>query len=398
MRTFLTTLAVIATLTICGSSVVAQTGCITGWVIDETGHRREHIKVEAIKMGMGWTHHQAWTEANGRFQILAVPPAEYQIVSGDAEGPYPNYANSFFYGTPELHLSVTASDKCQDVVVHVGPKAAKLNLSIVDAITKRPINQPAVELRRPDSSGLHTGAPGGKVNVPSLTDFQLKLKAVGYEESALIELPALRPEEVRDLTIELQPALEGCIAGSVVGEDNLPMAGAKVIAHLRTRSSLNDDQPVVTDSRGRFQINKIEVGPYYVYAQKISAGYLGTESVAFLTISANPPCSEVALKIGLKAARLRIKAIDAKTGKEISQIHTGYGNEERRSTYSSFVERLPGNVALVEPLSKLSVQIYADGYQENVKTVYFGPLAPDEQKDITVELQPLMSSAASPPH
>jgi hypothetical protein len=395
MIVVLNALAAISTLGFCATSAVAQTGCITGWVIDETGHPREHIKVEAAKMGGSSIHHQAWTEMNGRFQILGLPPANYEIVSGDAEGPYPNRANSFFYGTPELYLSVTASATCENVVVHVGPKTARLNLSVLDAITKQPIDQPMVEIWRIKSGGgLFTGAPAGTLIVPSLAELQLKLQAVGYQKSAPINLPTFRPEEVRELTVELQPAMKGCIAGSVLGEDNLPVAGAKVIALIRNRGSHNEEHSVVTDAEGRFQINNLEVGPYYVYAAKVSAGYLGTQSGGDLNLSVTSPCIEVPLKIGLKAARLRLKAIDAKTGKEIPQIHTGYNNEERRSTYSPFVERQTGNFALVEPLRKLSVQIYADGYEENGKSVYFGPLAPDEQKDIVVELQPLDGSSS----
>jgi hypothetical protein len=393
---FLSTLATVPTLGFCATSAVAQTGCITGLVTDETGHPLGHVKVEAVKMGGSSTHHQAWTEANGRFQIPGLPPVKYEIVSGDSGGPYPNHANSFFYGIPELYLSITASDKCEDVVIHVGPKVAKLNLSVLDAITKRPIEQPRIELWRASGGGLFTGTTGGKLSVPSQTELSLRVQAVGYDESLSIKLPGFRPEEVRDLSVELQPAMRGCIAGSVIGEDNLPLTDAQIIPHLSTRSSLNDDHPVVTDSHGRFQMNNLEVGPYYIYAQKISAGYLGTDGVVFLTLPSNPPCSEVVLKIGLKAARLRVKAIDAKTAKEILQIHTDYGNEERRSTYSSFVERLTGNVALVEPFRKLSVQITADGYEENGKSVYFGPLAPDEEKTITVELQP--SLGPSVPH
>jgi len=56
---------------------VAQTGCITGLVIDESGHPREHIKVEAQKPGGGWTRHETWTDANGRFQIRDLPPTAY---------------------------------------------------------------------------------------------------------------------------------------------------------------------------------------------------------------------------------------------------------------------------------------------------------------------------------
>lgn len=399
MIIFLNTLATIATLGFWATSAVAQSGCVSGWVIDETGHPLEHIKVEAVKMGGSWTHHQAWTEANGKFQILNVPPAKYEIVSGEAEGPYPNHADSFFYGTPELYLSVKASSTCENVVVQLGPKAAKLNLLVLDAITKQPIERPMVELWRTNSGGgLSTVAPKGKINVPSLTELQLKLQAIGYEKSAPIKLPAFHPEEVRELTVELQPATKGCIAGSVVAEDNLPVTGAQVIPRIRNRGSFNEDHSVVTDSQGRFQINNLEVGPYHVHAAKISAGYLGSQNGIDLNLSVDSPCIEVALKIGLKAARLRLTAIDAKTQKEIAQIHTGYNNEERSTFSSSLVERLPGNVALVEPLRKLSVQIYADGYEENGKAVYFGPLAPDEQKDITVELQPVANSSVSSPH
>src|SRR5262249_4239559 len=124
MMRVLSTLATVSTLVICTASAVAQTGCITGLVIDEAGCPQEHINVEARGT---WTHYQTWTNSNGEFQIQGVPPAKYGIISGEADGPYPNYANSFFYGTADLLLSVAASGQCEHVVVHLGPATARLN-------------------------------------------------------------------------------------------------------------------------------------------------------------------------------------------------------------------------------------------------------------------------------
>ena len=61
-RVMLIVLSTFGTLVICTTSAVAQTGCITGLVIDETGRPRKHIKVEAVGT---WAHYQAWTDANG---------------------------------------------------------------------------------------------------------------------------------------------------------------------------------------------------------------------------------------------------------------------------------------------------------------------------------------------
>jgi hypothetical protein len=373
-------------------TVQGQTGCVAGAVIDENSHPLANMNVEAL--GLGLNTKQTQTGSDGRFQIDGLTPNQYRIMVGDRQGPYPNHASQFYYGKPAPEVLVTSSDICQLVAVKLGPKVAKLNLAVLDAITKQTIDEPMVELLRAEGSGIETVAPGGKLIVPSNVELQLKLQAVGYEKSASIKLPAFYPEEIRALTVELRPAAKGCLSGSVTGEDNLPVAGAKVVPRIGSRGSFNEDHSVLTGGDGRFQINELELAPYHVYVEKVSAGYLGTQSVVEVNLSSQSPCTELPLKIGVKAARLRIVAIDAKTRKEISQIHTAYANEERSSTYSSIVERLPGNLALVEPLRKLSVTIYADGYEEDGKRFFIGPLAPNEMKDITVELQPLKPRTA----
>src|SRR5215831_1864449 len=360
MFVFLKIFATVAALSLCSTWAVAQTGCITGLVIDENGHPREHIKVEAQKMGMSWTHHETWTEANGRFQIRDLPPSEHAIVTGEAEGPYPNYANSFFYGTTELRVSVGASDACEDVVVHIGPATARLNLWVLDAVTKQPIKVPVVHLTRPKAGGLFRPSPGGEVTVPSMTELQMQLDAVGYLRSASMKLSPFQPGEVRDLSVELQPAQRACIAGYVTDEDGVPVAGARVRPQITNRGSFNEDHSVLTDAKGRFQVDDLEAGPYRVHAAKKSEGYLGTQNGVEVNLSSSWPCIEVALKIGLKAARVRFLVVDAKTGKEIASIRTGFSGQGD-ADYFSLVERLPeGKVSLVQPLRRLAVEIYAD--------------------------------------
>src|SRR5437660_365718 len=126
-------------LILCTTAAAAQTGCITGLVLDEGGKPRENMKVEARKPGFSWLPTQARTDANGRFQILGVPPDRYEIVV--------DQGTTFYYGKPEPHATVTDSEKCESVVIRLGPDTATLNLSVLDAITKQPIDLPTFEFR-----------------------------------------------------------------------------------------------------------------------------------------------------------------------------------------------------------------------------------------------------------
>src|SRR5205807_7660538 len=225
----------ISALILCGTGAFAQAGCITGLVLDEGGRPRESMNVEARKPGFSWSPMQARTDANGRFQILGVTPDRYEIVA--------DQGTTFYYGKPDPHVTVTDSGKCESVVIRLGPGTATLNLSVLDAVTKEPIDLPTFEFRRPDQSGLLTQLKGHEVRVPSLVELKLELQAVGYEKSQ-VKSPSFYPGEVRGLSIELQPAKKGCIAGNVTGEDNFPAAGAEVKPMIADRGSINEDHSV----------------------------------------------------------------------------------------------------------------------------------------------------------
>src|SRR5262249_29887567 len=177
--------------------------------------------------------------------------------------------------------------------------------------------------------------------------------------------------------------------GSVTDENNTPVVEAKVSPLITNRGMFNEDHSVLTDAKGRFQINDLEAAPYRIYAAKPSDGYLGTQNRIDVNRSSSRPCFQAALKMGVKGARSKFVVVDATTRKEIPHIRTGF-SVQGDVDYLSIVERLRGGkVAWVPPLHKLGVEIYADGYEAG-KMVYIDPLAPDEQKDISLELQRIM--------
>jgi hypothetical protein len=136
----------------------------------------------------------------------------------------PDQGTYFLYGKPEPRVVVTASDKCQEVIIRLGPDPAILKLSVLDAITKQTIESLPLEFRKPDLSGLWTQLRGHEIAVPALVDLTLELQAVGYEKSR-VKLPSFYPKEIRELSVELHPAEKGCIAGNVTGADNFPVSG-----------------------------------------------------------------------------------------------------------------------------------------------------------------------------
>jgi len=387
-------LAIILSAGFSAISAVAQTGCITGTVFDDTGAPLSKINVEAQKLVViNPPRITVQTDANGKFEMRDIPAARYEVSVDDYWRNYPGtYSSMFFYGKANPQITVAVSDICEDVVLRVGPQAAKLQLKVYDAITREPIQKPTVNMRR---SGEHdsfsTWVPDQKVLVPSLAELQLEVQAAGYEKSAPMTL-AFQPGEVRELSLDLQPAARGCLTGAVVDAANTPMPGVRI----STGNGIGGEYFAITDAEGKFKIGELNLGPHSVWAGEPSAGYEQTlvrpsaEQNSYVKILPGQ-CRDISIKLVQKAARLRVNAIDAVTGKSLP--HTDFVLTAPRMTSGG---QLLGDVILAPPLMDLTIEIRVPGYEQD-KRVNIGTLAPDEEKEITIALQPLVTSSAVKP-
>lgn len=378
--------AIILLIAFFAVGAVAQTGCITGVVLDDTGNPLSKINVEAQKLvQINPPRITTQTDANGKFEMHDVPAARYTVGVNDVKRNYPGSGSMFLYGKADPQITVTVSDVCENVVLRLGPPAARLKLSVEDAITREPIKEPTVLMLR---SGQHdrfsTWAPNHEVLVPSLAEFQLEVQAAGYEKAAPMTL-ALQPGEVRELSFDLQPAPKGCLAGTVVDGENTPVPEVRI----STGNGVGGEYSATTDSEGKFKIGELNVGSHTVYAEKPSAGYIIGPSLdqdRRVKVSAGV-CNDISIKLGPKAARLRVSVIDAVTGKLLP--HTDFVLTAPRMISGG---QLFGDIVLAPPQVDLTIEIRVTGYEQD-KRVNIGVLAPSEEKEITIPLQPLATSA-----
>jgi carboxypeptidase family protein len=201
----------------------------------------------------------------------------------------------------------------------------------------------------------------------------------------------------------------GLVRGEVVDDAGAPVAGAQVsVDAMDGMQRLSPVRMAETDKRGHFLIGNLELGSYKVFAKKESAGYADMAFAFYshqvfttVTLMANAPAADVALKVGPKAGVLLGTVTDNATKQPIATTFTlrrvGAPDE-----WISVGQRSDYRV-LVPASTKISLEISATGY----KTWYYGgdsdpakrpPILLESGKEMTldVRLEPEIRPANAP--
>ena len=131
----------------------AQSGCIAGQVLDDSGSplpqmhvtvRRQIILSVALPILM----------KTGGSSYSDLPAGSYRIFSRNENLGYTFSNNTDFSGTvEELQVVVPASADCAQVRMRREPRAGKLRLKLTDLFTGKEIEKPEANFRRVD--GFH---------------------------------------------------------------------------------------------------------------------------------------------------------------------------------------------------------------------------------------------------
>ena len=191
----------------------SNAGTIKGRVLDANGKAVSAAEVHVLKSDfISGKIQTVYTNNEGVFSIKGLAAGTYTISVSKAEDGYVDSSSPFFSGglIPPTQVNVNAQTTAE-VVTQLGPKAAKLVGRVVDASTRKPIDNlhdVQITLRRVDnpeysySTGLDSD---GQFNilVPSVP-VTIEVSASGYAKKNLKALQ-LRQQEVRRIDISLRP-------------------------------------------------------------------------------------------------------------------------------------------------------------------------------------------------
>jgi len=182
-----------------------QMGCITGSVVDQQGAPVAGARIQTSAGGGNFDRRIPWktTDAKGRFRIDGAQPGGYAIFT-QAEG-YSLPGNQQDGSVTDV--TVPSGSACADVAIKLGPRAAKLSVKVIDAVTQTPLEDAEVWAA---GNFVHAGGWSQKVGadptpVPALTQFNVYAHAAGYLNAQALTILPMQPEQTQQITIALQP-------------------------------------------------------------------------------------------------------------------------------------------------------------------------------------------------
>jgi len=382
----------------------AQTGCLTGSVIDNAGQ-----PVKGIRITVGdnvWTTAQVSPEPHsdesGQFRIEGIPAGKYTANAFNDQLGYPGI------WWPVRHISIEASALCANITFNLHSRAAKLKLIVTDATTNKPISNILLDVFPGEQQGLWLPVEpllsyGLPPQVPSLVKVRLVVTAKGYSSSEFV-FSSLAPGETREIVAKLSPKRLGCISGVVVDGNDSPVPGAKISPRFTGRGYAGDvAQPVVADDSGKFSFENLRPGEYMLWPEKESdgfstnwTGWRGQVDLQKVTVEPGGACQEVRLNMGARGALMRVRAMDEETHEPLLNIQVNFWNAEDAHQGGSIAGD-PRDVYefLVPSHTNFILQVRSQGYRPS-EPMRMGPFFPSETKDVTVPLKHEATSSPAP--
>jgi len=204
-------------------NVTHSSGTIAGRVLDAGWQpvSGAQVLVERSDIPMGKLPF-VYTDEQGKFLIKDLATGTYMVyVAKEEDGYPPTYSAFHFVGPVDIpRITIDAQHVTPEVIIQMGPKAARVIGRIVDAITKKPIENAQIILRRIDNTDYsYLTGPNQleekgafKILVPSVP-FTIKVSAPGYEDwyyggnDSKEKAGALKlaPNTTKELLISLRP-------------------------------------------------------------------------------------------------------------------------------------------------------------------------------------------------
>jgi hypothetical protein len=159
-----------------------------------------------------------------------------------------------------------------------------------------------------------------------------------------------------------------------------------VQANLATESVWRESPGKTTGKDGRFRFDSLQPGSYTVFAHAAALGYFlaqNDENSAHASVLPGPGCVDITVKLGVKAAQLKLTVLDAVTRQPIKDYVATVEEEVGGGTSTFKVKQDP---VMVPSLKRLSVSANAPGYRP--ERLMLAPLQAEETRQLTIALLP----------
>lgn len=162
------------------------------------------------------------------------------------------------------------------------------------------------------------------------------------------------------------------IRGIVLDGAQAPIRDAKVRLMDIRKVGEGIIRYVYSDSSGKFTIDHVPPGTYFVYAQKTQNGY-GDPAFAFFSSGA-PPSPEVKIlnedqnfdvivNLGMPGGHLNVSLIDGDSGMPVSKARYRLSLAKNPAIYISSSATEDGEISTPAPAEPLNLTINAPGYK-----------------------------------
>ena len=366
----------------------AQTGCIKGKALDTKGSPiRLDVIFRTVDQSFGG---EGGISSEGDFEIDDLPAGTYLLVTSDEAKADRDQID---WSSAE-RVRVTEGDSCSFVTLRKAPRG-RLLFHATNALTGEKIEGVDGAFRFDKSRRWRGEADRDEMQVPPSANLELQLSAHGYENSDIQQISPLHPGETREIAVVLRPVPLGCLTGTVMDQQGVPVPGVRVQPSLRHDDLHSAVEDKSTNKKGQFKFDGLQPGDYFVFTHAESVGYVEQHGEFHgITVAPGTGCATITLRLAPKAAKLRFKVVDAVTQLAIQDAtvwaSASHGNGKTATFWTS---KALENPMLVPSFEQFQLFAGAKGYQTDA--VDISPLQPEEIREITIHLQPKRKKAVN---
>lgn len=329
---------------------------IAGIVADSSGSPLSGVEVMIANGVM----RRAVSDERGHFELTYVPEGQYNVVLSPT-----------MMGFNESWLGVSAGDHDVQFVLHY---TGAVSGQVIDAKSRKPIQKfevahlPGNKTVFDDTAARFKKTFDDPAGLFTFDQFQsgegtVAVRAPGYE-TALAPVTVPEKETLSGLVFALTPTTSTAIAGKVVTEGGVPIAGAKIYTEKPEQPRIREHQKVVaeSDDLGMFTIADALPGQQKIYAWHPgfvpAAGYVTGDTMIVLlpacSLTVEVYSSGVPLaKANVSAGSLGYGTTDSAGRAVIEELPSG----EIKVSASLELGRSRSEVVLIEPGKENTLRI-----------------------------------------